>query len=131
MADCVSLNFLGKQIVADNLKGYEIHMGHTEFTRAEEEHPLVIRQRRGERCESIEGTTNASHNVFGTYIHGIFDNDEFRRSLLNAIRAVKGLEALPNTHNLMSEKQQSYEHLADVVEESLDMKKLAEIMGEA
>ena len=106
-------------------------MGHTEFTRAEEEHPLVIRQRRGERCESIEGTTNASHNVFGTYIHGIFDNDEFRRSLLNAIRAVKGLEALPNTHNLMSEKQQSYEHLADVVEESLDMKKLAEIMGEA
>ena len=86
--------------------------------------------RRGKACASQEGTANAAGNVFGTYIHGVFDNDVFRRSVLNAIRHSKGLEALANTRNVMAEKQKAYEHLADVVENALDMEKLYQIMGE-
>lgn len=129
-ADCHGLCFLGQRIRANGLKGYEIHMGHTEFTREAEEHPFTINCRGQQICNSIEGTAAASGNVFGTYIHGVFDNDEFRRSILNAVRMFKGLEPLANTRNVMAEKQQAYEHLADVVEEALDMDKLCEIMGE-
>ena len=83
----------------------------------------------GKDCANVEGTANAAGNVFGTYIHGVFDNDIFRRSILNAVRQSKGLEPLANTRNVMAEKQQAYEHLADVVENALDMDKLYQIMG--
>ena len=59
-----------------------------------------------------------------------FIQSGFRRSVLNAIRHSKGLEALANTRNVMAEKQRAYEHLADVVENALDMEKLYQIMGE-
>lgn len=130
VAQCQDLHFMGQSISADNLQGYEIHMGHTAFTREADKHPFTICQRRGKACASQEGTANTAGNVFGTYIHGVFDNDVFRRSVLNAIRHSKGLEALANTRNVMAEKQQAYEHLADVVENALDMEKLYQIMGE-
>lgn len=130
VAQCQDLHFMGQSISADNLQGYEIHMGHTAFTREADKHPFTVCQRRGKACASQEGTANAAGNVFGTYIHGVFDNDVFRRSVLNAIRHSKGLEALANTRNVMAEKQQAYEHLADVVEKALDMEKLYQIMGE-
>ena len=130
VAQCQDLHFMGQSISADNLQGYEIHMGHTAFTREADNHPFTICQRRGKACASQEGTANAAGNVFGTYIHGVFDNDVFRRSVLNALRHSKGLEALDNTRNVMAEKQQAYEHLADVVENALDMEKLYQIMGE-
>ena len=130
VAQCQDLHFMGQSISADNLHGYEIHMGHTAFTREADKHPFTVCQRRGKTCASQEGTANAAGNVFGTYIHGVFDNDVFRRSVLNALRHSKGLEALANTRNVMAEKQQAYEHLADVVENALDMEKLYQIMGE-
>lgn len=129
-AECVALDFMGQQISAAGLKGYEIHMGKTDFTREQDRHPFQIQLRRGMACASAEGTSNAAGNVFGTYIHGVFDNDEFRRRVLNAVRRTKDLEPLANTRNVLAEKQQAYEHLADVVEAALDMDKLAEIMGE-
>lgn len=130
VAQCQDLHFMGQSISAENLQGYEIHMGHTAFTREADKHPFTVCQRRGKACASQEGTANAAGNVFGTYIHGVFDNDVFRRSVLNALRHSKGLEALTNTRNVMAEKQQAYEHLADVVENALDMEKLYQIMGE-
>ncbi|MCI7266080.1 MAG: cobyric acid synthase [Veillonellaceae bacterium] len=130
VAQCQDLHFMGQSISADNLQGYEIHMGHTTFTREADKHPFNVCQRRGKTCASQEGTANAAGNVFGTYIHGVFDNDVFRRSVLNALRHSKGLEALANTRNVMAEKQKAYEYLADVVENALDMEKLYQIMGE-
>lgn len=128
-ADCHELLFMGQRISASDLRGYEIHMGQTEFS-GQEQHPFVITQRGKELCQAIDGAA-ASGKVFGTYIHGVFDNDDFRRSVLNALRINKGLEPLANTRNAMAEKQKAYEHLADVTEAALDMKKLYEIMGDA
>lgn len=126
-AVCCSLSFMHQSISAEGLRGYEIHMGHTEFTRAADKHPFVITERRGVVCSDIEGAANGT-NVFGTYIHGVFDNDGFRRSVLNALRLAKGLAPLAVTRNVAAEKQQAYEQLADVVEQALDMEKLYAIM---
>ncbi|MGM9539118.1 cobyric acid synthase [Anaerovibrio sp.] len=129
-AVCRGLNFMGQTVSAEALRGYEIHMGHTEFTRDSDQHPFVVTERRNESCAGREGTSNGS-NVFGTYIHGVFDNDGFRRSVLNAVRLFKGLEPLAAARNIAAEKQQAYEHLADVVEQALDMEKLYRIMDGA
>lgn len=130
-ASCDNLVFMGQKIAASSLKGYEIHMGQTVFTRAEDRHPFCITERANAACSAIEGTVRADGRVFGTYIHGIFDHDAFRRSVLNAVRLHKGLPALQNTRNVYAEKQRSYDALADMVRTHLNMKKLREIMGEA
>ena len=105
--DKVDFNFLSCQICAENLDGYEIHSGATNL--------------RGQKIISDK-------NVFGTYIHGIFDNDDFRRQFLNAVRLKKNLPPLTSTRNVRAEKQRNYERLAKIVRESLNMDLLKEIM---
>ena len=122
--------FLGKRISADGIRGYEIHMGKTEFLRESDIHPLRVQERRGEPCDAVEGTVNEEENVLGTYIHGFFDHDGLRRALLNALREKKGLSPLAVTRNRYREKEESYDRLAAVVREHLDLDKLREIMGE-
>lgn len=130
IADCHGLHFLGQTIDASGLHGYEIHMGETEFTGMGDEHPLVITERANEAVQAAEGTVRADGLVFGTYIHGIFDHDEFRRSVINALRIKKGLPALENKRNVYAEKQRAYDNLAEKVRAALDMDKLYKILGE-
>ncbi len=129
MADCHELEFLGKKISAHDLKGYEIHMGETVFTNDDDKHPLRITERANEKTDIVEGTQRSDGLVFGTYIHGIFDHDDFRRAVLNAIREHKGLAPKENTRNVRVEKERAYNALADTVRKHLDMKKVREIMG--
>ena len=129
-ASVQDLSFLGQTISAEGIKGYEIHMGTTEFLRDSETHPFRIQERRGESCDAVEGTVNEAGSVFGTYIHGVFDHDGLRRALLNALRERKGLAPLAVTRNRYREKEESYDRLAAVVREHLDLEKLREIMGE-
>mgnify|MGYP000979879801 FL=1 len=128
-ANCHSWSFLGADISAAGLKGYEIHMGETSFVGTDDFHPLTITRRAGKACQVQEGTGRRDGLVFGTYIHGIFDHDGFRRMVINALRRKKGLKPLANTRNVYAEKQRSYDKLADIVRSSLDMDKLRSIMG--
>ena len=68
-------------------------------------------------------------NVFGTYVHGIFDNDSFRRQILNALRRKKNLPPLEVTKNFRAEKQKNYERLAKIVRENLNMSMIEKIMS--
>lgn len=99
-------NFLGSKIRAENLEGYEIHSG----------------------VSNISEKFVTAENVLGTYIHGIFDNDNFRRQILNAIRRKKNLPPLEVTKNYRSEKQKNYERLAKIVRENLNMELLNKII---
>ena len=128
-ADCEELCFLDSKISAGGLAGYEIHMGHTEFLE-EGSHPFHIHGQAGERAKRPDGMVSSDGRVFGTYIHGIFDHDGFRRGILNALRERKGLPPLENRRNVRAEKQRSYDRLASIVRESLDMELLRKIMGE-
>ena len=119
--------FLGQKISVKNLAGYEIHMGQTEFENGAA-HPLVITERRGERLECGEGLI-FDGRIFGTYIHGIFDNDDFRRDFLNALRIKKGLPPMEKRRNFAAERERNFERLADVAQKYLDIDKIEEIMA--
>ncbi|MEA1975979.1 MAG: cobyric acid synthase, partial [Bacillota bacterium] len=74
-------------IIGDGSKisGYEIHMGKTILN--EDAKPfLVIDKKLGESVNIIDGAVNNKNNVYGTYIHGIFDSVEFSRNFINKIR---------------------------------------------
>ena len=104
-------------------------MGETEFFGETDTHPLTIKKRADTSVNLVEGTCRNDGLVFGTYIHGIFDHDEFRRAVLNAIRVHKGLPPRKNTRNVRAEKEKSYDALAAVVRAHLDMDKVRAIMG--
>lgn len=105
----VDFEFLGSRIVSANLDGYEIHSGQS----------------------TVAEKILSRGNVLGTYVHGIFDNDDFRRKFLNAVRRTKNLPPLNSTRNVRAERQQNYDRLARIVRDSLNMDLLAEIMTTA
>ena len=107
--DKVDFDFLGEKICAENLSGYEIHSGVT---------------------SNLDGKILVRENIFGTYVHGIFDNDNFRRQILNAVRLKKNLPPLASIRNLRAEKQKSYDRLAKIVSESLNMNLLKKIIDD-
>ena len=65
----------------------------------------------------------------GTYIHGVFDNDEFRRFIINQLRERKGLEPLDVVFHYFEHKNAAYNRLSDIVEEHLDMDYIMSTLG--
>lgn len=127
-ADCPGMEFFGYTLLGRGMAGYEIHMGETEFT-APVRHPFYIHAERGETSR-WDGALREDGLVFGTYIHGLFDDDAFRRQLINTLRIQKGLPPLAIQRNRRQQKERAYEHLADVVESALDMERVRAIMAE-
>lgn len=111
------------------VKGYEIHMGVTK--KADEVTPLMtFTKRLGETISEVEGACNKEGNVFGTYFHGIFDEADFTRAFLNAIRDKKGLGPLESDHTSFEAfKQGEYDKLAQVIRDHVDVAAIYDILG--
>ena len=89
--------------------GYEIHMGHSQ-----------------EKLPPLQGTGN----VYGSYIHGIFDAPGVSDQILRAICTKKGLDfAALGTFDLQEYKGRQYDLLADVVRGGLDMELIYRIIN--
>jgi adenosylcobyric acid synthase len=127
-ASCNNNGFLGVNFKCDHLSGYEIHMGRTEFL-DDSQHAFTITSRSAQPITSIDGVVRSDGLVMGTYIHGIFDNDEYRRSLLNALRIRKGLAPIESVNDTHTRKENSYNRLADTVRNSLNMELIYTLLG--
>lgn len=116
-------NLSGKEV-----SGYEIHMGITK--RNENSNNFVtVKQKLEQKVNYQVGSVNKECNVFGTYLHGIFDDIDFTRTILNNIRKMKNLEPIESNVKSFNEfKNQQYDKLADYLREHLDMEKIYEIM---
>ena len=113
------------------VSGYEIHMGITK--RNENSNNFVtVKQKLEQKVNYQVGSVNKECNVFGTYLHGIFDDIDFTRTILNNIRKMKNLEPIEsNVKSFKEFKNQQYDKLADYLREHLDMEKIYEIMNES
>ena len=99
------------------IKGYEIHQGVTngnERVVTNDDHIVAV----------------VKDNIFGTYLHGIFDNEEVTRNILNKIREKKGLEKMKAGITFDEYREQEFNKLEKIFRENLDMKKIYEILGE-
>jgi adenosylcobyric acid synthase len=112
------------------LKGYEIHMGESSgdigLFRVRRVSPSLGSHRRKEKY-ALDGSEKL--NCWGTYLHGIFDNDLFRRDLINTLRMRKGLPSLAACCNYTAIKERAIDSLADMVRENIDMAFVKEICG--
>jgi adenosylcobyric acid synthase len=96
------------------ISGYEIHMGETDGP--DRARPVTIVEGRN------EGACDATGQVYGTYLHGIFASDRFRRTFL----AQFGAQDTSRTSYEM-EVNSTLDSLADHLESHLDVKMLLAI----
>ena len=90
-------------------EGYEIHMGRSQETLP----PL-----------------NGGGNIYGSYIHGIFDAPQIADTILKALCRQKGLDfAALETYDAAEYKQRQYDLLADAVRQGLDMDLIYRILN--
>lgn len=125
--NCENLPFLDMNFSAENLKGYEIHMGETVLTGSAQSLFNIVR-RSNAPVDLQDGFINDKHHVFGTYCHGVFDNDHLRRAVINALRKRKGLLPLDVKFKYREYKEAEFDRLAAIVRKHFDMKKFYEIL---
>lgn len=101
--------------------GYEIHMGQTSGQ---------TNLSRMEQDGKIKTDGMARENVWGSYVHGIFDQGEFARAFVSCLLRAKGLDPAQGVEDWEDYKQRQYDLLADGVRQSMDMEKIYRILEE-
>ena len=104
----------------NKITGYEIHMGETVLLNGTAPF-LKILERSDKEVSMDDGAVSSDGNVIGTYLHGIFDNDEFRLGLINHLRKSKGLTPMPAEEMDIVDKEEQYDKLADWFREHINM----------
>ena len=110
---------LGAPFASARMTGYEIHNGRTTVN--------------GEPfCRLADGTPEGCvcKNVFGTYLHGLFDSGELTQALVKLLCARKGISPRETRPTSMAEyRQAQFDLLADGVRKALDMGAVYRAMG--
>ncbi len=98
--------------------GYEIHHGKSHST----DTSLLLFD-----DQSVCGTASDDGRIWGSYLHGIFDSDQFRRWFIDRIRSRKGYQPV-GTVIAPYDLEPAFDRLADVVREYLDMDKIYRLL---
>ena len=109
------------------LEGYEIHMG--ESVLKEGVHAVTEIEDQVTGLKKQEGA--CQDNVYGTYVHGVFDKEKVAEKIVESIGLAKGLDVSGMTGvDFAAFKETQYDFLADGLREHLDMKRIYEILEE-
>ncbi len=100
-------------------EGYEIHVGETLYETGA--HPLADIEREGAMESVSDGAVSESGRVFGTYVHGLFDNDDFRHGFIQTARAAGDLAPAEKLARVGAEREARIDRLADHLRKSLDL----------
>lgn len=106
----------------EDVRGYEIHHGQTRVTDGQLR-PVMTRA-----DGTVIGWGGADGLVWGTYLHGVFDADIFRRSFLDRLRVRKGLAPLGRVQ-VVYDLEAALDRLAGVVRSSVDMPRIYGLLG--
>ncbi len=128
----------GSLLPEENVRvdGYEIHMG---VTRPVDDtadgvniDPMfAIKERSGDEVCDDDGHRTADGRIWGTYLHGVFDTEEFRSYWINSVRRQKGLSPveLTTADDYWHYQNRQLNLWADELRGSLDLEKVFEIMN--
>ena len=100
-------------------EGYEIHVGETFYDSGVR--PLAKITREGVLGTIDDGAIDPSGRVMGTYVHGFFDNDNFRHSFLQAVRAAVDLVPAVTWIDVSAQREARIDRLAYHLRKSLNI----------
>ncbi|GAX38175.1 cobyric acid synthase CobQ [Nodularia sp. NIES-3585] len=99
------------------VNGFEIHQGRSRVeqqTDSQAYQPLFD--------DANLGLVDSCQSVWGTYLHGLFDNGPWRRAWLNRLRQQRGLKSLPTgVANYREQREQILDYLATEIENHLNL----------
>ncbi|MDM8234924.1 cobyric acid synthase [[Ruminococcus] torques] len=129
----LSLEGILKDLSGSTFTGYEIHMGKSSLT--EDGRPLVSISEELSGG-SVSGGRSSAHpdgacrgNVYGCYVHGIFDAPEAAGGFLSALLKKKGYDPSEiRARDWKAYKEEQYDRLADIIRESVDMETVYRII---
>jgi adenosylcobyric acid synthase len=119
-------------VCRERLSGYEIHMGRS--VSGGQAKPLFrILRREGKPVDMEDGLSQPDGRAWGTYIHGIFDNDGFRNMFLEDIgrRCGKTLAPASNSFSYRLWKDEQYDRLAELVRKHVDVARVLDLLFRA
>ena len=103
------------------IHGYEIHMGQTPV----EGGTFSLRLPISGSDPWLDGVCSADGWVLGSYVHGLFDNHEFRQRLLHNIARHRGKHYEPGTP---LDRQAEYDRLASTLRAEFNLELLAKLL---
>lgn len=104
-----------------SISGYEIHQGTTQWDQT----GAMIDEYGQLFSDNTLGIVDRELTVWGTYLHGIFDNGKWRRNWLNQIRCLRNLAPITNDMpDYSAQREEIFDKLADSISEYLDLSKL-------
>ena len=99
--------------------GYEIHMGETIYEHGAQ--PFAQITREGDSGSMPDGAISDSGRVWGTYVHGLFDDDAFRHALIDGLRGQCGLCPARVKSWITLERRRRIDRWADHLRQSLNL----------
>ncbi len=105
------------------VEGYEIHMGQTISRNCLP--AFTVTESPEKKEDYSDGAICSDGIILGTYIHGLFHNQDFSRAFLNNLRKIRNL---PAESSNISDKQDNYDKLARLVKDNLDIPRIYQIM---
>ena len=107
-----------------NVKGFEMHYGNSNLIN--DENLDIISLFKNSSLGWVIEKKDKSF-IGGTYLHGIFENNEWRQEWINKIRQKKGLKKLnPNYENDNDKRERLLDLLADSFDKNITLDKLIE-----
>ncbi|MBP1888476.1 adenosylcobyric acid synthase [Clostridium moniliforme] len=104
--------------------GYEVHNGFGEMLDNGE--VFII-----DKNNNVIGLCNEKGDVFGTYIHGILEGEEFRKNLINDLKKKYNVvieNSKEEKEHYKKYKLEQYDNLGEFFEEHINMDKILEIL---
>jgi adenosylcobyric acid synthase len=86
--------------------------------------PLADIVRHGIPGSVPDGAVSPSGRVLGTYVHGLFDDDDFRHALIAAARRAVGLASAEAWADVAAEREARIDRLANHLRKSLDINRV-------
>ncbi len=107
--------------------GYEIHVG---SSLAQVGASAFADLRVAGATQSFaDGCVSADSRVFGTYLHGVFDADEFRHAWIAAARSFHELTPADTLERWGEKRRESFDRLADAVRSAMDLPRIFGWLG--
>lgn len=108
-----------------DIEGYQIYSG--DIIRHDKAYNFI------KTSDAVNGLVSSNGRVFGTYIHGIFDEPEFTIKFINFLRNVKsGANAVSDDVDMVFDfkkyKEIEYNRWADIVRQSLNLESIYDIL---
>ena len=109
------------------LNGYEIHVGETRYLEGAK--PFARLETAQADEPHLDGCIAFDGRIFGSYLHGLFDDDIFRHAFVAAARRFCQLAPAAHLDHWKQKREVSLDRLANAVRHAADMPRIFALAG--